>query len=144
MLHFRPSFRQGGAPQCGKRCGVSPLTTSYRRHRQTPCVNMNDENTPLWIAPRSAIIVFRFVFYFGEVFSKRHTLISRTLHGLGCPPRAISRSGSPRGEPAASDAATGIGLSIYCLLFSTYRNAFKLYALGLCLTIRDLLLGVVV
>ena len=40
---------------------------------------MNDENTPPWIAPRSAIIVFRFYsLTFGEVSNKRHTLISRT------------------------------------------------------------------
>ena len=44
---------------------------------------------------------------------KRHTLISRTPHGLGFPPRAISRSGLPRGEPAVSDATTGLNLSIF-------------------------------
>ena len=48
-----------------------------------------------WIAPRSAITVFRsLLFDFGEVSLKRHTLISRTLSRLGCPP-AISSSPGP-------------------------------------------------
>ena len=69
---------------------------------------MNDETRHMDY-PRSATIVFRSVFNLASFHRKRHTLISRTLHGLGCPPRAFSRSELPRGEPAASDAATGYG-----------------------------------
>ena len=76
---------------------------------------MNDENTPLWIAPRSAIIVFRFKSITLAKFpNKRHTLISRTLHGLACAPRTSLTPGCPVENPAALGAATGIGLSIYC------------------------------
>ena len=47
-----------------------------------------------WIIPRSAITVFRFLLFdFGEVSLKRHTLISRTLSRLGCPPATPSSPG---------------------------------------------------
>ena len=82
---------------------------------------MNDENTPLWIAPRSAIIVFRFDFNFGEVsqeasyadFAYAARVRLPTPHTSHSVAAVSSKPPYLRGEPAALGAATGIGLSIY-------------------------------
>ena len=79
---------------------------------------MNDETRHV-DGPRSAIIVFRFVFrIFGEVSRKASYADSRTLCGLACAPRTspspwLRRAQWSRptvvGNPAVSHAATGYG-----------------------------------
>ena len=75
-----------------------------------------------WIIPRSAITVFRFLLFdFGEVSLKRHTLISRTLSRLGCPP---ATSSSPRPVPWEASRADlpslrSLTRPIYSFLFSS-------------------------
>ena len=89
--------------------------------------------------PRSAIIVFRFDFNFGEVlqqasyadFAYAHRLPAPSgdcfrnrvpsesfafcgaSHGLACAPRTSLTPGCPVEKPAVSDATTGLNLSIF-------------------------------
>ena len=55
-----------------------------------------------WNEPRGEITVLRFDFgTLAKFYNKRHTLISRTLHGVGCPPRTSLTPGRPVEKPAA-------------------------------------------
>ena len=74
---------------------------------------MNDENTPRGIDHIARLIVFRLDFYnFSEVSQEASYADSRTLHGLGCPPRTISYSEFPREEPAALETRPIMVVSI--------------------------------
>jgi hypothetical protein len=112
-----------------KRMACPHTLTSIGGIAKRPSKNMNDENTPLWIAPRSAIIVFRFYsLTFGEVSNKRHTLIRVRLRRLGCPPCTSLTPGCPVEKPAIFDTMTGISFqsSVRFLLYlDTISSSFS-------------------
>ena len=80
-----------------KKSGVFQITTSILRHRQTPVLKHEDENTPRGLihVARSSYSAYSFSLW-RRFPGKRHTLISRTLSRLGCPPETPS---SPRPLP---------------------------------------------
>ena len=76
--------------------------------------------------PRSAIIVHRLDYEICRFPAKASYADSRTLHGLGFPPRTSLTTGYPVEKPAVSDAATGIVISIYRSRFSLLTHRVEI------------------